>query len=115
VTRWLARLLRRRAMSGETLSAIAPDAGVHPSHLSRVLSGRSWGHVETDGVPAGPGKRYVKKYSDEFIAEAVRRVKAGETMAQVARSCGIDSGHFSRIVRGQARRPVTREADHAES
>jgi hypothetical protein len=37
--------IRHRYLSGESKHTIAPDFGIHPNHVTRLVSGERWGHL----------------------------------------------------------------------
>jgi hypothetical protein len=50
--------IRRRYLAGESKHTIAPDFGIHPNHVNRVVSGLQWSHLPGGKPqPAHSGKR----------------------------------------------------------
>jgi hypothetical protein len=50
--------IRRRYLAGESKHTIAPDFGIHPNHVNRVVSGLRWSHLPGGKPqPAHSGKR----------------------------------------------------------
>ena len=73
--------------SDRSLQAVADACGVSREHLSRLFTRRT-------GESPGRWRRRAR------IAEAARRLLAGEAVARVAAACGhADAGHFAAVFR----------------
>lgn len=97
----IAELIRREA-GGESQHKIAADLGVSQSYVSAVARG-----ARRNGPGAPRGERHGgSKLSDDQVAEAIARCKAGETQKSVASALGVTQGTISMLVTGRRRHHV---------
>lgn len=88
-----------RIAAGERQESVAQTMGVVQQTVSRIVSGDIWSHV-TGGKVTQPNPHH--KLSAADAVEVVRRVRAGEVRARVARSLGVTKSMVTRIMKGKA-------------
>lgn len=87
--------IRRRALNGESYSAIGRDLGLNVNTVLGIAKGRTWKHVSGEIVIAS------RRLDPADVAEARRRVLAGESIRQVAHDLGICYPSLVTAVRGR--------------
>lgn len=84
--------------SGVPQIRVAEMLEVSPMHVSRIVRGERWAHVQ----PGKPKWRKQRKFlTADQGAEILRRLKAGESQHGVAKSLGVSQSHVSRVASGK--------------
>lgn len=85
--------------SDHTQGVGSPADGARPTLRHQKCNARGW--------PCGD-THYNAKYTDEQVADAVRRIEAGEIAAHIARELGAPRSYVSAWARGARRKPPAR-------
>lgn len=89
--------IRERTTAGEYQADLAREYGVSVSTIWAIVAGRKY---VFEGPVPHISNRARRGFTNEQIAEAKARVRAGERQSAVAREYGIDTGTMSRIMAG---------------
>ena len=86
--------MRQARAAGAKYRELAEQFGVSASQVGNVITGHDWGHL-----PGAAGKTNVKRLTKEQSANAVQRVRNGETHTSVADSYGVSRACISQLMR----------------
>lgn len=95
LTENMVRELRTRAQAGENISAMAREMGVSISAAMGAVKGRTWKHI-TDPPPVQIDWRL----PEDQVGYAREQVRAGRSIASLARETGITYPSLVTAIRG---------------
>lgn len=102
-----AQALLNRVAGGESQKALAREYGISEAAVSKLVSGKTWPHLQRCSPPSPT--RHGSKLSPSDIPTILARLAKGDTPTEVAMSYGITRQAVVNIQKGTSWAGVSRQ------
>lgn len=92
---------RRRVRAGASVASVARDLSAALPTLQDAVRGRNWPGVVNGEPPVDSGRPPRQRLTPELVAQARKRVRAGSSLASVARDLSVSRSTIQAAVRGR--------------